>query len=56
MNEKKYNYTSTIAYMGFLGFESSHEWVSDMANMLKRYTEDELAAVVLLGHEAWISA
>lgn len=55
MNEKKYNYTSTIAYMGFLGFESSHEWVSDMANMLKRYTEDELAAVVLLGHEAWIS-
>lgn len=55
MTEKKYDYTSTIAYMGFLGFESSHEWVSDMANMLKRYTEDELAAVVLLGHEAWIS-
>lgn len=55
INEKKYNYTSTIAYMGFLGFESSHEWVSDMGNMLKRYSEDELAAVVLLGHGAWIS-
>lgn len=55
ITEKKYNYTSTIAYMGFLGFESSNEWVPDMANMLKRYSEDELAAVVLLGHEAWIA-
>ncbi len=55
IDEKKYSFTSTIAYMGFLGFESSHKWVSDMSKMLERYADDELAAVVLLGHEAWIS-
>lgn len=55
MTEKRYNYTSTIAYMGFLGFESSSEWVPNLANKLKQYADDELAAVVLLGQEAWIS-
>lgn len=55
IDAKKYPYTSTIAYMGYLGFESSHEWVPKMKEMLSRYAEDDLAAVVLLGHEAWIA-
>ena len=53
--EHRWDYSCTIAYMGYLGFESSHEWKPKMAETLERYVEDNLAAVILLGHEAWIS-
>lgn len=55
LNEKKYPYVCTIAYMGYLGFEDCHEWKSKMSSVLSRYAEDDLAAVILLGEEAWIS-
>lgn len=55
VNERKYKYTCTMAYMGYLGFESCHEWRPKMKETLARYSEDELAAVVLLGQEAWIT-
>ena len=53
--EHDWDYVSTIAYMGYLGFESSHEWKPKMATTLQRYVDDDLAAVILLGHEAWIT-
>lgn len=53
--KNNWDYTSTIAYMGYLGFESSHEWKPKMAATLAKYADDNLAAVILLGHEAWIS-
>ena len=49
--EHDWDYVSTIAYMGYLGFESSHEWKPKMATTLQRYVDDDLAAVILLGHE-----
>lgn len=55
VNERKYKYTCVIAYMGYLGFESCHEWNPKMKETLARYSEEELAAVVLLGQEAWIT-
>lgn len=55
IDERDYPYTPIIAYMGYLGFESSQEWVPKMRNMLERYADEELAAVVLLGQEAWIA-
>lgn len=55
LNEKNYPYVCVIAYMGYLGFEDCHEWKSKMTSVLSRYAEDDLAAVILLGEEAWIS-
>lgn len=55
VNERKYKYICTMAYMGYLGFEGCHEWRPKMREVLSRYSEDELAAVVLLGQEAWIT-
>lgn len=55
ITEYDWDYVSTIAYMGYLGFESSHEWKPKMSAMLQRYVDDNLAAVILLGHEAWIT-
>ena len=55
IDEHSYPYVPVVSYMGYLGFESSHEWVPKMQNMLERYVDEELAAVILLGHEAWIA-
>ena len=55
VNERKYKYICTMAYMGYLGFEGCHEWRPKMREVLSRYSEEELAAVVLLGQEAWIT-
>lgn len=55
LNEHKYPYTCVMSYMGYLGFGSCHEWIPKMRETLKQYQEDDLAAIVLLGREAWIS-
>ena len=55
VSERKYHYSCTIAYMGFLGFEGCHEWEDKLRETLARYSKDELVAVVVLGPEAWIS-
>ena len=55
LNERKYPYVCHIAYMGYLGFEDCQGWTKKMRDVLDGYETEELAAVVLLGHEAWIS-
>ena len=55
LNERKYPYACHIAYMGYLGFEDCQGWTEKMRDVLDDYETEELAAVVLLGHEAWIS-
>ena len=55
LNERKYPYACHIAYMGYLGFEDCQGCTEKMRDVLDDYETEELAAVVLLGHEAWIS-
>lgn len=55
LNKNRYPYTCVMSYMAYLGFESSHEWKSKMRETLTRYKDDDLAAIILLGREAWIS-
>lgn len=55
ISEKKYPYKLTFVYMGYQDFANCREWSAEMKVVMDRYKRLDIAAVILLGEEAWSS-
>lgn len=55
IEECKLPYKLVMNYMAYQGFEGYQDWKSRMREVMNQYQDENLAAVILLGNEAWIS-
>lgn len=55
IEERKLPYKLVMNYMAYQSFEGYREWKVRMREVMDQYRDENLAAVVLLGNEAWIS-
>lgn len=55
IKEKNYSYLLTFVYLGFQDFYDCRTWTAEMKQVMDRYKRMDIAAVILLGEEAWSS-